>query len=341
MVSKRLRMWFVAMGLMTAVPRIAAAQLTMDQSASIVVFPKVIADGTWETIIQLASVANTTTHARCFYVDGASPSQATDFDLWLTLLQPTHWLVSAGRPIDPQDPRCDAAMSDCNGAGFDPGNVPAAPANFRGELLCVELDAAGTPVIGNHLSGVATLTQRESGAVAKYNAIGVPGNSAVPSSGGTLSLDGSMYSACPQTWMFSHLADGAEDPLAGPGSTVTTTLTIVPCAQNFETRTPAHVTVQFRVTNEFEQMFSASTSATGWADVPLSAISSVFEPATLGSDLAQTRIAGNTSGGIMVVAQQFRRSADAEAAQASMMVNMHLDGARTEPDLIVIPVSAQ
>ena len=58
----------VGLGL-TAKP--AAARVTTEQSASILVFPKVIADGTRDTIIQITNTSNNMRHAHCFYVNGA------------------------------------------------------------------------------------------------------------------------------------------------------------------------------------------------------------------------------------------------------------------------------
>ena len=75
----------------------AAAKVTTEQSASILIFPKVIADGTRDTIIQITNTSNNMRHAHCFYVNGAptiagAPVSASnpplcteiDFDIWLT-----------------------------------------------------------------------------------------------------------------------------------------------------------------------------------------------------------------------------------------------------------------
>ena len=97
----------------------AAADVTTEQSASILVFPKVIADGTRDTIIQITNTSNSMVHAHCFYVNAApvlrdeppgpgNPPQwqEIDFDIRLTKQQPTHWVVSLGRLVDLSDPRC-------------------------------------------------------------------------------------------------------------------------------------------------------------------------------------------------------------------------------------------
>ena len=84
----------------------ATAKVTTEQSASILIFPKVIADGNRDTIIQITNTSNDMRHAHCFYVNGAltipslppGPNNKplwteTDFDIWLTKQQPTHWVV--------------------------------------------------------------------------------------------------------------------------------------------------------------------------------------------------------------------------------------------------------
>ena len=141
--------------------RPAAARVTTEQSASILVFPKVIADGTRDTIIQITNTSNNMRHAHCFYVNGAltntvappgplNPPLCTesDFDIWLTKQQPTHWVVSTGRLDNPLDKpcrvngrllNCDPSTTggdgaDCCDAGYDPGHVPPVVPDFQGEL---------------------------------------------------------------------------------------------------------------------------------------------------------------------------------------------------------------
>jgi hypothetical protein len=151
----------------------AQGQVTTEKSASILVFPKVIADGTRDTVIQITNTSNSMVHAHCFYVNGAltfpdlppGPINPplwieTDFDIWLTKQQPTHWVVSQGRLVNPTDPPCSAkdGIFDCNDAGLDPGRVPPVVEYFTGELKCIEVDPSGAPLSGNHLKGEATTT---------------------------------------------------------------------------------------------------------------------------------------------------------------------------------------
>jgi hypothetical protein len=153
------------------------------------VFPKVIANGTRDTIIQITNTSNSLVRAHCFYVNAAltDPSrpedprlnprlwQEVDFDLILTKQQPTHWAVGLGRLVNPFDPVCGPGISHCNDAGFDPGRVPPVVPDFEGELKCVEVDESNAPLSGNHLKGEATLITKQ-GTTIVINGVPVPNN---------------------------------------------------------------------------------------------------------------------------------------------------------------------
>jgi hypothetical protein len=53
---------------------------------------------------------------------------------------------------------------------------------------------------------------------------------------------------------------------------IRTYLTLVPCSQDFENQIPGEVTVQFRIVNELEQIFSASTTVECWLHIRLADI---------------------------------------------------------------------
>src|SRR5262249_27625949 len=153
--------------------------------------------------------------------------------------------------------------ADCCDAGFDPGHVPPVAPDFVGELKCVQVDPSGAPLSGNSLKGEATLEEPRSGDVSKYNAIGFFGNNKNNGDGklclGTSSAastadcpKGAEYDACPSAWLLDHPSTGAEDPVAEEflcdgtttdtcNSSVNTTLTVVPCSENFETQTTPSV----------------------------------------------------------------------------------------------------
>jgi hypothetical protein len=306
-----------------------AAKVTTEQSASILVFPKVVANGERDTIIQITNTSNNMRHAHCFYVNGAptipglpvgpnNPPLWTeiDFDIWLTKQQPTHWVVSRGRLDNPLDATCRTVPCDpntsgtpqaaCCDAGFDPGRVPPVAPDFTGELKCIEVDASGFPVPGNALKGEATLVDPFSGDVSKYNAIGLKGfdtnnmDNILCLGGGVTGQcpTGAEYEGCPHTWLLDHPSVGAPNAVVDqqdfcenpPCSSIAVNLTVVPCTQNFETQDPRPVTMQFIVINEFEQALSASTTFRCWESYQLEDISPIFLANTIGGNVLQTRV---------------------------------------------------
>ena len=105
--------------------------------------------------------------------------------------------------------------------------MPPLPPDFVGELKCIEVDAAGTPIGGNHLKGEATLRDDEIGVdgvdVSKYNAVGIKGTDLVGQTGNELLLNNpesgepqGQYDACPAITIVNHFAEGAEDLVIGP-----------------------------------------------------------------------------------------------------------------------------
>jgi hypothetical protein len=202
-----------------------------EKGSSILAFPKVLANDGSDTLIQITNISNNMVHARCFYVNAAPDQfgnpqwQVTDFLIWLTKQQPTHWQVSEGRFFDPSD-TCDTNNmgqfepdSDCANAGIDPGAIPPVPSNFIGELKCVEVDVSDNPIAGNHLKGEATIFTN--GDAAKYNAIGLMGYADAGSTGDELLLnhplgaDNSVgeYDACPNVLLMNQFTEGSTDPV--------------------------------------------------------------------------------------------------------------------------------
>src|SRR5262245_20486902 len=171
----------------------ARADVTTEKGASILIFPKVITSGDFDTVIQITNISNDLVFARCFYVNAQLtipnvPEHPilnpplwleTDFNIRLTRQQPTHWLVSSGRAVNPFDQSKCAPPSllpciDRKVLGIDPGALPPVVENFQGELKCIEVDGSGTPLGGNHLKGEATLLS-DNGQASKYNAVGILG----------------------------------------------------------------------------------------------------------------------------------------------------------------------
>jgi len=406
-----------------------SGDLTVERGASILAFPKVLSSGASDTIITIGNTQNVMVHARCFYVDAQLPDgcavenakvgcvprwQETDFDIWLTKQQPTHWRASVGRIVNNFD-SCftDSNQVDptlCENAGDDPGSVPPVQEGFVGELKCVQVDSDMLPIGGNALKGEATV--KTGGDVAKYNAVGFEGTALAGETGNDLLLNlphgltiddpsindiGAQYSACPETLIVNHFAQGVTDPVVfenlrggvcepvappegslvddmseiacntdqdcctpdgaecpvgvcvgGPQildpatgalslrSATITDLTLIPCSEDFEEQQPATVTVQFEIFNEFEQMFSASTTITCWKNFFLYEVNnfqdpsrSVFSYATLGTTVAQTRVTpvgGTNAWGVIGVQGEVRADRDQNVART--LNNLHYEGDR-------------
>jgi hypothetical protein len=352
----------------------ARADVTTEQGASVLIFPKVRADGTFDTVIQIANLSNNMVHARCFYVNATLqdtnthlpceiPSatcvplcQETDFEIWLTKQQPTHWPVSEGRNFTPYPTFGE------DSSGFAPGHVPPMT-DFVGELKCIEVDPSGAPITRNDLKGEVTLiavartgsdsSQTVTGDVAKYNAIGIRGNPDVAPSNPLLLDDGATYDACPAKLILNHVASGAPDLVAeelidfGDLSDTTTSagytdLTLVPCTEDFENQIPKSVTVQFLIYNEFEEVYSTSTTVSCFLETELTNIGSgqIFSYGVLGTDVAQTVITpvvqtDGSSGGLVGIAErittkQLGGSGPVGAGRAAY--NLHSEGSYIPPN---------
>ncbi len=320
----------------------SSTDISTERSGSMIVFPKVIADGTTDTVIQITNTGNPTVLARCFYINAAVPGQCneTDFEIFLTRQQPTEWVVSTGRS--------SRDLSD----GFPPGLVPAIGGSagnpFAGELKCIQVDDSGAPLPTNVLIGQATLVHGN-GDVSGYSAIAFQGNpQASTPIGDDISLNltqnsnGSLsgeFSPCPDTLIVNHFADGVVEPVidelqpgfcAGTPNTcpISTDLTLVPCQEDLENQVPGSVTMQFEVRDEFEVPYSFSTTVTCWLDVSLGKLSGVLKSTSFGSAAAQMRITG--AGGVIGVAEENRSGAWAA-------FNLATEGTQSGVDHVVLP----
>ena len=107
----------------TLAPQATLAKTTSERPASILIFPKVVSDGTRDTFIQISNTANSVVHAHCFYVNAypicqgigdcqqgtcSGPCipqwQEIDFNITLTKQQPAHWGAGLGRIAQSADP---------------------------------------------------------------------------------------------------------------------------------------------------------------------------------------------------------------------------------------------
>jgi hypothetical protein len=309
----------------------AQAQVTTERGASILIYPKVVASSSGDSVLQLANLSRNVVHGFCAYVDGTS-WQATDFLISLEPMQPVHWVASRGRM---------AGETDTN-------DIPAAPADFLGELLCVQTDASGAPLSGNQLVGHATVADLGSGDTVAYAAVGLNGlgindGDDVLCIGGDPSdscLLGGEYDPCPVEWNLEHAAEGAADPQLGAAAQRGTRVTVAPCSQNVRDREPATVEVDLTVTNEFEERFTGGVSVTCWADLSLADVAGgLFDRTSVGSDIVQTHLSpAASSGAFVLVAQHERRAAPPGPIVSRSATNGHHLGAALQQDLIVLPM---
>ncbi len=147
---------------------------------------------------------------------------------------------------------------------------------------------------------------------------------------------------------------------------VATSLTLVPCTEDFETQRPQLSTTvaQFLVFNEFEQRFSTSTTVECFKEILLSNVEtgdnarSIFSVGVGGTLTGQTRIRGTspnttpdprTGNALLGVAEEFRcggpefrfplcnfvdRNEELVSATAK---NLHFQGRRPQADFIYLP----
>ncbi|MBI4515489.1 MAG: hypothetical protein HY699_06715 [Deltaproteobacteria bacterium] len=292
----------------------ARADVSTERPGSILIFPKVIADGTRDTIIQITNTRTTIVHARCFYIDGSiDPStlqprwQESDFSIWLTKLQPTHWQVSQGRRVDSSD-NSPGTASFPLGAGLDPGAVPPVTAGFTGQLLCAEVDSSDKPIAYNSLKGEATIQNSASGDVSKYNAIGIqgidPADPATPLN--DLALDNVEYNGCPAALQFGLMTEGTADPvvetLGNAGSSVANYLTMIPCTQDLENMAASTVPVYFDVWDEYEGHLSSLVNVTCWRQLSLAETAPAGAFAGRVTTFLSARITPRTQVGVLGVA---------------------------------------
>jgi hypothetical protein len=246
-------------------------------------------------------------------------------------------------------------------AGFDPANSGAG--DLKGEATVVSVGTSGA------------VDAR------KYNAIGIQATSNPNNGDGTLVLGGDHcsndptatctsdadcgsgnicytihreYNGCPNVLLMNHMFDGATVVTHSKASsaTVSTHLTVIPCGEDFRTRTMplTGIVLQFLVYNEFEQRFSTSTNFTCFREVPLSDIDtrpgavgnpqSIFNVGVEGTLSGQTRIRsveGATTGNtILGVTEEFWSSSNGPGGRYSTATNLHFVGSRNKPDQLIL-----
>ncbi len=348
-------------------PHRAAARTSSELPASILIFPKVIADGTRDTFIQISNTANSVVYAHCFYVNaypicegigdcqegtctGACVPQwqEIDFNIALTKQQPAHWGAGFGRIAQSGD-GCSfntdtkERQYNCYGSGLPTlGRIPPVGPPFEGELRCIEVDQSGAPISGNHLKGEATLINRD-GDASKYNAVGLLGEPFTNNGDQTLCLGGepsaecptgAEYEGCPDRYWIPHFAAGADNPIFGPTSTVRTQLTVAPCRVDYELSSLnlTQVTLQFKGVNEFEQLFSAATNVECWRSFFLDDVNPIFTARFMQTRLVHTSVrpSGGSPSSFATIVEEFHELPNGATARAAY--NAHELGEFGESD---------
>ncbi|HVN87162.1 MAG TPA: hypothetical protein VMW17_20210 [Candidatus Binatia bacterium] len=337
-----------------------SSRATIDRTGDILVFPKVVYDTgaaatARDTVIRISNTFNHPAELHCFYVDArlANPGQPpdpvfnprrwqeTDFEIFLTAQQPTHWVVSQGRPVDPTD------YFGGQNSGLDPGAIPPVTAGFEGELRCIHVESDGsTPTGGNYLKGEATIVDRGRDA-SDYNAIALRSGSSAGNDGNIAILDevgddsGGNFTACPQTLILDFIAFGGPDPVVrafgqctGDNCPVETNLTLVPCSADFENLIPGNVTLNVAIIDEFETMTSAPVvNVDCWLDSRLDRLgtlstqqtNSVYSASVLASPTAVARFTSASGGGVLGVAEETHK--DSTGKQSRAAFNLQHEGA--------------
>jgi hypothetical protein len=234
--------------------------------SAVLVYPliEVVGGGaTTDTRVELVNLTGRPVDLKCIYVPARTCS-GLDFHVRLTPNQPLSWLASRGV---------------FNNTSFTA--VP--PFGSSGELKCiVQPDEEGVDR-HNAVQGRAVVFGAD-GQTIGYSAVGFlrlvdgPLENVIP-------LDGVTYTQCPDEQHFVFLSS------TGPAATESE-IVIAPCAEDLENLVSPPTTVQFEITNEFEQRLSAALTVTCYARRTLRQVSQSFTRATLGSETGHVTVKG-------------------------------------------------
>ena len=344
----------------------ARAEIGSDRAAAIVIYPKIVVNGTdgTDTVVQIGNTSSNPVSLHCFYIDASShcsisrnycdPNNAnpcptntsdlclpgwveTDFRVILTAQQPVAWIASRG--LTNSDIPLDGTFNSNQGQSNVGTRVPPVSENpFVGELKCIVVDEqqGDLAVPRNVIKGEATIVSTATGVdVEKYNAVGLPAIDGDSNGDNILELGGSSneYDGCSNVLIVDHFFDFASNPVNG--ASITSDLTLVPCNEDLLNQIPGTGVAQYLVFNEFEQRFSTSTPVQCFFERPMSLIDtrnpvrSIFSVYVAGTLTGQTRIRGVATGFIGLLREK--------SGNRSAAINVHLQGERDTPDRIVLP----
>jgi hypothetical protein len=251
--------------------------------SALLVFPYIEASGDRDTRIELLNLSGDGQLLNCFFITTSNKAcNEIGFFVSLTPYQPLAWLASEG-------------LSDTFSGS-------AAPPFFgTGELKCVVVAPRPELQFHNTMQGRVTVFG-SSGDTVSYDAVGFQRLTDGDFTN-VVSLDGVTYAQCPDKLHFQVLAD---QPTAVPPAL--SDLILVPCSEDLLTQVPTSTTVQFLVTNEFEQSFSTSIGISCFDRRHLSDITAALTRATAASDTLHLYVRGTSVPliGLVIDAVPFR-----------------------------------
>ena len=248
-------------------------------ASAFVVFPYVVTDPPFDTRIELMNMSDHQVGLQCFYVR-QSDCVEIGFFVSLTANQPLSWSAFEGT----RNTETFTAVPPFDSFGG------------LGELKCaVDTDRSELDQ-HNVLQGRAIVVDKTNGETVGYGAVGFQKLSPGPYTG-VVPLDGFTYESCPDRLHFQVLTT----PSGGPSST----LIVVPCAEDLLTQTPTESVVQMQIVNEMEQVFSSSFRFKCFAGISFSKFLTLSKSVS-GGDSAHLILRGVSTPLIGLVVDRFR-----------------------------------
>jgi len=248
----------LGLGFLTATP--AHAQPAQKLASAFLVFPLVDARDGRDTRIEIVNLSGNFIDLQCFYIHGDS-CQEIGFVMSLTPYQPIAWTARGG--------------------ASNPFSGTAAPPFYgTGELKCAVVAARNELMYHNTIQGRG-IVYAPDGTTVSFGAVGFQRLTPGPYTG-TIQLNGTDYARCPNRLHFQIITDEA----------LPNEMVLLPCDQDHVLQNPAQRTVQFLITNEFEQTLSASLNMQCSGIYRFPDINMAFTRAVLGTDTAQVDARG-------------------------------------------------
>jgi hypothetical protein len=244
---------------------VAAGPPPQKLPSALLMFPYIDSGGGKETRIELVNLSGIPQDLQCFFVNSESElCNELGFFLSLTPYQPMAWLASEGVSNEV--------------------NATAAPPFFgTGELKCAVVPAQPEVDFHNTIQGRATV-YGDDGQTVSYSAFAFRRLNDGEFTG-TLQLNGTDYTQCPDRLHFDVLTD---QPAIPPSE-----LILLPCSQDLLLQIPTMLNAQFLITNEFEQTFSTSYGFKCYSRRAFTDIADALIRATAGTDTAHISVRGS------------------------------------------------